>query len=197
MPNDTFDSLKCLKPDYELSLTVTLKFLSHTDRFHCPHFKGFRIAALVTNNETQDLEDNGAPSADQAEGSGTHGMYFRVNGALIWSRGANFIPMDQLDGRLTEEAHKIAVQSAAAANMNTLRVWGGGMILPEAFYDACDEMGLMLYHDMMFVEEGGHPPARVYEQDAEIRFVVRQLAHHPCIVLWDGCNEVSSFSNWV
>jgi beta-mannosidase len=147
---------------------------------------GFRTSALVTINETN---DTALAEANVTEGSGQHGMYFRINGAVLFARGANFIPMDQLEGRMTDQAHRIAVQSAAAANMNMLRIWGGGMVLPDAFYDACDEHGILLYHDMMFVEEAGHGPMRTETVKNEIRHLVRSLASHPSIVLWNGCNE--------
>ena len=96
-------------------------------------------------------------------------MYFRVNGALVLARGSNFIPMDQLEGRLSDRAHRSAVKSAAAANMNMMRVWGGGMVLPASFYEACDDLGILLYHDMMFVDEAGHRPVRTKVVEAEIR----------------------------
>lgn len=128
-------------------------------------------------------------SQNHSEGSGSHGMYFRVNGALLLARGANFIPMDQLEGRLSDEAHRIAVQSAADANMNMMRIWGGGMILPDAFYEACDELGVLLYHDMMFVDEAGHRPVQSKNIESEIRHVVRFLSNHPSIAVWNGCNE--------
>lgn len=124
-----------------------------------------------------------------AQGSGHHGMYFRINGAVMVARGANVIPMDQLEGRMTDEAHIHVVQSAAAAKMNMLRIWGGGMVLPDAFYDACDELGVVLYHDMMFVEEKGHGPIKIETIDKEIRHLVRSLASHPSIAIWNGCNE--------
>jgi len=124
-----------------------------------------------------------------SEGSGSHGMYFRVNGAILFARGANFIPMDQLEGRQRSDAHRIAVKSAADANMNMLRVWGGGMVLPDEFYDACDEFGVLLYHDMMFVDEAGHGPVSTESVELEIRHFVRSLASHPSIVMWNGCNE--------
>ena len=117
-------------------------------------------------------------------------MYFRINGALVWARGANFVPMDQLEGRLTASAHRKVVQSASAANMNMIRVWGGGMIPPDDFYDACDEEGIMVYHDMMFVEEQFHGPQNTSTEELEIRHIVRKLSSHPSIVLWVGCNEV-------
>ncbi len=59
-------------------------------------------------------------------------MIFRVNGAAIFARGANMIPMEELEGRLDADAHRYLVQSAAHANFNMLRVWGGGIIVPDA-----------------------------------------------------------------
>lgn len=145
--------------------------------------------ALVTINESDDVEFGRASSQQDSEGSGSHGMYFRVNGAVLLSRGANFIPMDQLEGRLSHNAHRVAIQSAADAHMNMLRIWGGGMVLPKSFYDACDEMGILLYHDMMFVDEAGHKPVRNKVVEAEIRHMIRSLASHTSIVVWNGCNE--------
>jgi beta-mannosidase len=147
---------------------------------------GFRVSALVTTNDTAIKET----SSDMVEeGSGQHGMYFRVNGAVVLARGANFIPTDQLEGRMSDEAHRITVQSAATANMNMIRIWGGGMVLPDAFYDTCDEKGILLYHDMMFVDEEGHRPVKTRTVRNEIQHLVRSLASHPSIVVWSGCNE--------
>jgi beta-mannosidase len=142
----------------------------------------------VTVNET-DEDILSAAIQGKQEGSGQHGMYFRINGAILMARGANFVPMDQLEGRLSEEAHRIAVQSAARANMNMIRVWGGGMVPLSSFYDACDEDGILVYHDMMFLDEEGHRPVKTETVEKEIRHLVRSLSSHPSIVLWNGCNE--------
>lgn len=62
------------------------------------------------------------------------------------------------------------------------------MFLPDAWYDACDEMGIMVYHDMQYAQRG-HSPQNSTAQDAELRHNIRRLSHHPSIVMWDGCNE--------
>lgn len=62
------------------------------------------------------------------------------------------------------------------------------MFLPNAWYDACDELGIMVYHDMQYAQ-GGHSPKNDAVQDAELRHQIRRLSAHPSIVLWDGCNE--------
>lgn len=101
------------------------------------------------------------------------------------------------------------VQSAADANMNMLRVWGGGVFLPDAFYEAADEAGLLLYHDMQFAQFGHEPPPVYgnisrnessggsgvvpnrdpFHVERELRHQVRRLSHHASIAVWDGCNE--------
>jgi beta-galactosidase/beta-glucuronidase len=81
---------------------------------------GFRHFALVTGNDTDPAYVAGAIGK---EGTDQNGMFFRVNGAVVFSKGANMIPMEELEGRMDAEAHHILVQSAVAGGMNTLRVW--------------------------------------------------------------------------
>eukprot|EP00439_Symbiodinium_sp_Y106_P013904 s7315_g1.t9 len=157
---------------------------------------GFRYFALVTGNDTDPAY---VARASTEEGTESQGMYFRINGAAFWSKGANVIPMEELEGRMLGKAHRVMVRSAAEGGMNTLRVWGGGIFLPDVprlsraldcmeFYDACDELGLVVFHDMMYAQRG-HAPERTYVQDTELRHQVRRLSSHPSIVIWDGCNE--------
>lgn len=65
----------------------------------------------------------------------------------------------------------------AEARFNTLRVWGGGMFLPKAFYDECDARGLLVYHDMQYAQQG-HAPKRTPIQDSELRHAIRRLSAH-------------------
>ena len=146
---------------------------------------GFRHFAIVTGPDTS---PGYVRNATGAEGTDSLGMFFRINGAAVYSRGANMIPMEELEGRMREDAHRRLVASARDARFNTFRVWGGGIFLPDAFYDACDEAGIMLYHDMMYAQQG-HSPKRTSTQESELRHQVRRLSHHPSIVVWDGCNE--------
>ena len=146
---------------------------------------GFRMFALVTGNDTDPAYVKANKGVD---GTDSLGMLWRVNGAAIFSKGANMIPMEEMEGRMSTTAHQQLVRNAVAGGMNTLRVWGGGMFLPDAWYDACDEYGIMVYHDMQYAQ-GGHAPKGTAIQEAELRHVIRRLSHHPSIVMWDGCNE--------
>ena len=102
---------------------------------------GFRHIALVTIDDT-DAHDRAA--AALTTGTGQRTMYFRVNGAALYARGGNKIPMDLLEGRMTAVGHRRLVQSAAEAHFTMLRLWGGSIWEPRAFYDACDELGILL-----------------------------------------------------
>ncbi|GBG30059.1 Beta-mannosidase [Hondaea fermentalgiana] len=146
---------------------------------------GFRAIALVTGDDT---DTSYVREARHAEGNSNHGMYFRINGHMILARGSNVIPMDNQEGRYRGDAHARLVESAAHAHFNMVRVWGGGVFMPRAFYEACDRFGVMVFHDMMYAQRG-HSPARERTQADEIRHQVRRLSHHPSIVVWNSCNE--------
>ena len=93
--------------------------------------------------------------------------------------------MDNMEGRMTEAAHAQLVQSAVDGGMNMLRVWGGGIFLPTAFYDTADRLGLLIFQDQMFTTTTKtHEPHGTPEEETEVRQNVRRLAHHPSIAVW-------------
>lgn len=69
------------------------------------------------------------------------------------------------------------------------------MVMPKSFYDACDRLGVLLYHDLMFVEEQYHSAEETMDVEDEVRFIVRSLLSHPSIALWNGCNECERFAD--
>ena len=175
------------QPLYKVQVSLVSENSSDDANLWIQKRVGFRIVALVTSNDTKLPHET--EKMLRSAGSGRLGMFFRINGAVVYSRGANMIPMDLLEGRWSDQRHRTLVQSAAAAHMNMLRVWGGGAVLPQSFYDACDEEGIMLYHDLMFVGEQNHSAVHTDTVREEIRHIIRKLSAHPSIVLWSGCNE--------
>lgn len=115
---------------------------------------------------------------------------FKLNGHLIFCKGANWIPADAIPERLTVDHYRHMLQSCVDAHFNMLRVWGGGRYEADCFYDFCDEHGILLWHDFMFAE-GPYLPTPEYLDNvrAEVRSMVRRLKHHPCVALWCGNNE--------
>jgi beta-mannosidase len=126
-----------------------------------------------------------------------HSFKVRVNGRNITMMGANWIPNDAIPSRITPAAVRDVLESAKAANMNMIRVWGGGQYEPDFFYELCDELGLLIWHDLMFA-------CMPYPSDApflasvrtEITQQVRRLSHHASIALWCGDNEVIGSLTW-
>ncbi|MFZ2103263.1 MAG: glycoside hydrolase family 2 protein, partial [Oricola sp.] len=125
------------------------------------------------------------------------GFKFRVNGRDVFARGANWIPADALPGRITPDKTRGLLQSAVDANMNMLRIWGGGRYEPDWFYDLCDELGLMVWQDFMFAcNLYPSTPEFLAEIDREVREVVARIGHHACLAVWCGDNELLGALNW-
>lgn len=121
----------------------------------------------------------------------------RVNGVDIFAKGANWIPADALSGRITPEKTHDLLESAAAANMNMLRVWGGGRYEAENFYESCDELGLLVWQDFMFsCSLYSSTPEFLAEVELEVAENVRRLQHHASLAIWCGDNELVGALTW-
>jgi beta-mannosidase len=120
------------------------------------------------------------------------GMEFRVNGIPFFAKGACWIPADSFLDRVIPEMYAQRLQSAVAANMNMIRVWGGGYFEQDLFYDLCDELGLVVWQDFMFACAGypAHDEDFLANVKAEAIDNVQRLRHHSCIALWCGNNEL-------
>lgn len=122
---------------------------------------------------------------------------FAVNDQRIYMRGANWIPQDALPSRISPEATRDLLQSAVDANMNMIRVWGGGRYEADWFYDMCSELGLLVWQDFMF-SCNLYPADEPYlaEVDAEVREQSERLSHHASLALWCGDNELVGALGW-
>ena len=120
---------------------------------------------------------------------------FTVNGRPIFAKGANWIPADALAGRIDRKAVEDLLQSAADANMNMIRVWGGGRYEPDWFYEKCTELGLLVWQDAM-LSCNLYPADDPFLTDiyAEIEHQAIRLAHH--VALWCGDNELIGALTW-
>ena len=114
----------------------------------------------------------------------------RVNGRGIFCKGASWIPDDCFPTRIGPGRYRKRVAQAAGANMNMLRVWGGGFYEDEDFYNACDEMGVLIWQDFMFAC-AAYPeePSLAEKIEAEASYQIARLSPHPSVVLWCGSNE--------
>lgn len=137
---------------------------------------GFRTVKLIQKR---------LPSTEEA-----YSFYFEVNNLPIFSKGSNWIPAHVLHESYSEEYIRDLLISAKLANMNMLRVWGGGIYEDDRFYEIADEYGILIWQDMMFAC-ALYPtdPQFLSSVQVEIRQQVRRLQHHPSIALWAGNNE--------
>ncbi|MEW2516799.1 glycoside hydrolase family 2 protein [Actinacidiphila alni] len=129
-----------------------------------------------------------------------HGSAFTlvVNGVPVFARGVNWIPDDVFPSRITHARYRRRLEQAAAAGVDLVRVWGGGIYESDDFYDLCDELGLMVWQDFLFA-------CAAYPEDEPLRSEVAaeaeenvvRLMPHPSLVLWNGNNEnLWGFTDW-
>lgn len=117
-------------------------------------------------------------------------FYFKINDVPIYAKGSNWIPADSFPERITPDYIEHLLRSAKDANMNMLRVWGGGRYESDVFYDLADKLGILIWQDMMFaVSLYPVDPHFLHDVADEVRQQVRRLQHHPSVLLWAGNNE--------
>ncbi|WAR04162.1 MANBA-like protein [Mya arenaria] len=139
---------------------------------------GFRSVQLV-QDPIKDMHPNNGLT-----------FYFRVNDQPIFLKGSNWVPADSFPERVTPDRLRNYMTSAADANMNAMRVWGGGIYESDDFYNLADELGILIWQDFMFA-------CALYPVDApfmasvtqEITYQVRRLKSHPSLLAWSGNNE--------
>lgn len=154
-----------------------------------------RVDLLNANHEVLDssVKRIGLRTIELLPADQTHSIRFAVNGVPFFAKGANWIPSDPFASRVTPEKLRRYVADAVAVNMNTLRFWGGGYYEEDALYDACDEMGVLVWADCKFACSSYPAFDDKFMENVrqEIRDNVRRLRHHPSIAVWCGNNEIS------
>lgn len=119
-------------------------------------------------------------------------FYVKVNGQPVFMKGANYIPPDSFQENMTPDRHRRLFRDVVDANMNMLRIWGGGVYESDLFYDLADEHGVLIWQDFMF-------SCTLYPSDdaflesvtKEAVQAVKRLRHHACLALWCGNNEIT------
>ena len=120
---------------------------------------------------------------------------FEVNGKVIFAKGSNWVHPEIFMGLATKDTYEKQIKLAKEANMNIFRVWGGGVINKESFFDLCDEYGILVWQEFplacnLYPDE--KPYLKVLEQEA--RSIIKRVRTHPSLALWCGGNEL--FNDW-
>jgi len=137
--------------------------------------KGIRTIELVTEKDSQG-----------------ESFYFKVNGIAVYMKGANYIPQNSMQNKVTDAHYETLLDDVVEANMNMLRVWGGGIYENDIFYDLCDEKGILIWQDFMFAC-AMYPGNKDFLKNVQEEAVqnVKRLRNHASIALWCGNNENS------
>lgn len=118
-------------------------------------------------------------------------FYFEVNGHPMFAKGANFIPDDALLSNVTPERYKRIFEDVKAADMNMLRVWGGGIYEDDKFYDEADRNGILIWQDFLFAcTTYPHDPLFLKRVEAEAEYNIKRLRGHASLAMWCGNNEI-------
>jgi beta-mannosidase len=151
---------------------------------HVVEFEGKVVGEGVTKIGLRTIE------LDQKKDTLGHSFGFKLNGVPVFMKGANYVPQDVFLTRVKDSSYRELIKSAAEAHMNMLRVWGGGIYERDAFYDYCDEYGILVWQDFMFAN-AIYPEDKRLQQNIQAEAVqsVVRLHNHPCIAIWCGNNE--------
>ncbi len=160
-----------------------------------PHLYEFRTEVISTDGvKDENVTTTGLRSIRVIHEADEYGktFYFELNGVPVFAKGANYIPQDNFLPRVTREDYERTILDAVKANMNMLRIWGGGIYEEDYFYELCNKHGIMVWQDFMF-------SCSMYPSEGELLYNIRQeaidnvvrLRNHPCIAIWCGNNEIN------
>jgi beta-mannosidase len=122
----------------------------------------------------------------------------KINGQRIWVRGANWIPDHTSLNQIDSQRYRTRIQDALAANMNLLRIWGGGIFETAEFYAVCDELGILVWQDFLFAC-ASYPEDEFNSQliKTEVSQAVTRLSSYCSLILWNGSNEnIWGYFDW-
>ena len=177
----------------ELNFTIKNPRLWWSNGLGEPHLYDFRTT-LKNDTAVLDVRDDqiGLRSLKLITSPDKVGetFHFELNGVPVFCKGANYIPCDIFLPRVTKAIYEKTILDAVNANMNMLRVWGGGIYENDYFYDLCDRYGIMVWQDFMFACSL-YPFEGTFKENVRQEAIdnVRRLRNHPSIALWCGNNE--------
>jgi len=197
--NDTLQFQKPEKPE----IPITIK----NPKSWWPHNLGepylYDIKVVVRNGKTildSVLVKKGLRTIDLITEKDSIGesFYFKVNDVAVYAKGANYIPQNSMQNQVTNAHYEKLLNDVVDANMNMLRVWGGGIYENDIFYDLCDEKGILVWQDFMFacaMYPGDQDFLENVQEEATQN--VKRLRNHASIALWCGNNEnAEGWNRW-
>jgi beta-mannosidase len=148
---------------------------------------GIRSIELVQDDIPGTICSNKSETCNADDGKS---FYFRINGVPVFCKGANWIPSDSFSTRVKNDNIRFLLESAKEANMNTIRVWGGGRYESDFFYEECDRLGFLIWQELMFAC-AMYPRDQTFLENVqkEVEFQIRRLSKYTSIALYGANNE--------
>lgn len=166
-----------------------------------PNLYAFKISLFDDLQEIESQEMNiGLRTIELIQEQDAIGksFYFKLNGKPVFMKGANYIPEDSFLPRVADSVSQKRIEDAVAANMNMLRVWGGGVYASDAFYSACDKNGILVWQDFMFAC-AMYPGGKDFLENVKQEVIdnVTRIENHSSLAVWCGNNEIDeAWHNW-
>ncbi|PID68355.1 MAG: hypothetical protein CR989_05300 [Flavobacteriales bacterium] len=120
---------------------------------------------------------------------------FKINGKKIFAKGSNWVNPEIFPGKITNETYRELINKAVEANFNIFRIWGGGIVNKEIFFELCDEKGILVWQEFpLACNNYPNDPHYLKILEQEAIAIVNRLKKHPSLALWSGGNEL--FNAW-
>ncbi|MBW7673952.1 beta-mannosidase [Chryseobacterium chendengshani] len=201
--NDKLNNIQLKKGKNTIQIPFTIQNpkLWHPNGWGKPDLYDLKMSlkkdSKILNNKTERIGLRTIELIQEKDEKG-RSFYFKVNGNPMYAKGTNWIPSDSFIPRITKEKYQKLIKDCKDANMNMIRVWGGGIYEDDEFYKACDENGILVWQDFMFA--GSFYPSDedfLNNVKEEVKDQVNRLQNHPSITLWCGNNEIDeAIVNW-
>lgn len=185
----------------KVPITIQNPILWWSNGLGVPHQYVFRFSLEQNQQKIEEKELKiGLRTIELIQENDQHGksFYFKLNGKSVFMKGANYVPQDSFLPRVPNATYFSLVENARKANMNMLRVWGGGVYADDEFYNACDANGILVWQDFMFAC-AMYPGDEKFIKNVKQEVIdnVNRLQNHPSIALWCGNNENDEgWHNW-
>ncbi|GHV90470.1 beta-mannosidase [Spirochaetia bacterium] len=183
-----------VKGEQEIPLSIEKPNLWWPAGYGKPYLYDLKAEVIQNGKIVQELNQKiGVRTVElvRKDPSGKDTFYFKVNGRKVLIHGENHIPLDYIKCYATDEEYDRIFKILENQNVNLIRIWGGGVVEEDSYYERCDQMGILIWHDM-FLHSNTYPdydPEYAANYMAEVEGIIRKVRPHVCFALICGGNE--------
>ncbi|KAA6353685.1 MAG: putative glycoside hydrolase family 2 protein, partial [Streblomastix strix] len=185
---------KAVKGEQEIPLSIDKPNLWWPAGYGKAYLYSLKVEVVQNGKTVQELQQKiGIRTVElvKKDPAGKQTFYFKVNGRKVLIHGENHIPLDYIKCYATDAEYDRIFKLLENPNVNLIRIWGGGVVEEDSYYERCDEMGILIWHDM-FLHSNTYPdydPEFSANFMAEVEGIIRKVRPHVCFALICGGNE--------